>query len=84
MRRAASIQLTGATTIDSDGGLLTGEDLGAEVEVAIGEPRFGWYYDLLAYPADTNPWPMAWDELENPVAVHRRQSAPAVLRARRA
>jgi len=30
------VQLTGATKIDSDGGLLLGEDLGAEIEVAIG------------------------------------------------
>jgi diaminopimelate epimerase len=64
------IQLTGAKTIDSAGGLLTGEDLGAEVEVAIGEPRFGWADIPLAYPADTNPLPMAWDELEQPFAVN--------------
>src|SRR3954469_18780885 len=36
------VQLTGARRIDSDGGLLEGEDLGAEVEVSIREPRFGW------------------------------------------
>src|SRR3954452_8159305 len=33
------VQLTGARTIDSDGGLLTGEALGAEVEVMLPEPR---------------------------------------------
>jgi len=64
------VQLTGARTIDSDGGLLTGEDLGAEVEVAIGEPRFGWDEIPLAYATDTNPLPMAWDELENPIALN--------------
>jgi len=64
------VQLTGATTIDSDGGLLTGEDLGAEVEVAIGEPRFAWDEIPLAYATDTNPLPMAWDGLENPVALN--------------
>jgi diaminopimelate epimerase len=64
------IQLTGARRIDSNGGLLEGEDLGAEVEVSIGEPKFGWDEIPLAYPADTNPLPMAWDELENPFAVN--------------
>ena len=64
------IQLTGAASIESDGGLLHGEDLGAEVEVVIGEPRFGWQDIPLAYPADTNPLPMAWDELEQPIAVN--------------
>jgi diaminopimelate epimerase len=64
------VRLTGARRIDSDGGLLDGEDLGAEVEVAIGEPRFGWDEIPLAFPAETNPLPMAWDELEHPVAVN--------------
>jgi len=64
------IQLTGAKAIDTDGGVLTGEDLGAEVEVVLPEPRFGWEEIPLAYPADTNPLPMAWDELEQPFAVN--------------
>jgi diaminopimelate epimerase len=64
------VQLTGAKRIDSDGGLLEGEDLGEEVEVSIGEPRFAWNEIPLAYPADTNPLPMAWEELENPFAVN--------------
>ena len=64
------VQLTGARRIDSDGGLLEGEDLGAEVEVAIGEPRFGWDDIPLAYPIDTNPLPMAWGELTRPMALN--------------
>ena len=64
------IHLTGVQTIDTDGGLLTGADLGAEVEVAIGEPRFGWDEIPLAYATETNPLPMAWDELENPIALN--------------
>src|SRR3954464_13922087 len=63
------VQLTGARTIDSDGGLLTGEDLGAEVEVAIGEPRFGWDEIPLAYAMDTSALPMAWDGLAQPMAL---------------
>jgi diaminopimelate epimerase len=64
------VQLTGARRIDSAGGLLEGEDLGAEVEVAIGEPRFGWDDIPLAYPIDTNPLPMAWGELVRPMALN--------------
>ena len=62
--------MTGATRIDSDGGLLEGENLGAEVEVAIGEPRFGWDEIPLAYPMDTAALPMAWGTLEKPMAVN--------------
>ncbi len=64
------VQLTGAKRIDSDGGLLEGEDLGAEVEVSLGEPRFGWNEIPLAYPTDTNPLPMAWDALSDPMAIN--------------
>jgi diaminopimelate epimerase len=64
------IQLTGAGTIDTDGGVLSGESFGAEVEVSLPEPRFGWNEIPLAYAMDTNPLPMAWGELENPVAVN--------------
>jgi diaminopimelate epimerase len=64
------VQLTGAKQIDSGGGLLEGEDLGGEVEVSIGEPRFGWDEIPLAYPIDTNPLPMAWGELMRPMALN--------------
>jgi len=64
------VQLTGAKQIDSDGGLLEGEDLGGEIEVSIGEPRFGWDEIPLAYPIDTNPLPMAWGELMRPMALN--------------
>ncbi len=64
------VKLTGARSIDTAGGRLEGEALGDEVEVSIGEPRFGWDEIPLAYPMDTNPLPMAWDALENPVALN--------------
>ena len=64
------VQLTDAKKIDSGGALLEGEQLGAEVEVAMGEPRFGWDEIPLAYPMDTAALPMAWDELEHPFAVN--------------
>jgi len=64
------VQLTGATKIESGGGLLEGEQLGAEVEVAMREPRFGWDEIPLAYPMDTAALPMAWEELEHPMALN--------------
>jgi diaminopimelate epimerase len=64
------VQLTGARRIDTDGGLLEGEDLGTEVEVTLPEPRFGWDEIPLAYPMDTSALPMAWDGLEHPMAVN--------------
>ena len=64
------VQLTGARRIDSDGGLLEGESLGAEVEVALREPRFGWDEIPLAYAMDTAALPLAWGELEHPMALN--------------
>ena len=64
------VQLTGATKIESAGGLLQGELLDAEVEVAMGEPRFDWDRIPLSYPMDTAALPMAWDELEHPMALN--------------
>ena len=64
------VQLTGARRIDSAGGLLQGEDLGAEVEVSIGEPRFTWEEIPLAYAMDTAALPMAWGPLEHPMALN--------------
>jgi len=64
------VQLTGATRIESAGGLLEGETVGMDIEVSLPEPKFGWQDIPLAYAMDTNPLPMAWEELENPVAVN--------------
>jgi diaminopimelate epimerase len=64
------VQLTGARTIDSAGGVLAGQDLGAEVEVTLPEPRFGWDDIPLAYAMDTTALPMAWDGLGQPFAVN--------------
>ncbi|HEV2595322.1 MAG TPA: diaminopimelate epimerase [Sphingomicrobium sp.] len=64
------VKLTGASRIASDGGLLEGQDLGAEVEVVLNEPGFSWDEIPLAYPMDTRALPMAWDELDHPFAVN--------------
>jgi diaminopimelate epimerase len=64
------VQLTGARTIETAGGMLSGETLGEEVEVSLGEPRFGWDEIPLAYPMDTAALPMAWDSLQRAFAVN--------------
>jgi len=64
------VRLTGARTIDTAGGLLEGEALDGEVEVSIGEPRFGWDEIPLAYAMETSALPIAWDRLEQPFAVN--------------
>jgi diaminopimelate epimerase len=60
------VHLTGATRIDSDGGLVEGAQLESEVEVTLGEPRFDWDQIPLAYAMDTMALPMAWGPLEHP------------------
>jgi diaminopimelate epimerase len=64
------VQLTGARRIETGGGLLEGEGFGAEVEVSIREPRFGWDEIPLAYPMDTAALPLAWGELQHPMALN--------------
>jgi diaminopimelate epimerase len=64
------VRLTGARRIDSDGGVLEGETLGAEVEVVLPAPKFGWNEIPLAYPMDTAALPLAWGELEHPMALN--------------
>ena len=64
------IALTGATSIETAGGLIQGSAADrANVEVTLGEPRFGWDEIPLAYPLDTTALPMAWGELEHPIAL---------------
>jgi len=64
------VALTGATTVETAGGLLEGTNLGSEIEVSIGEPRFAWNEIPLAYAMDTSALPLAWDDLEQPFAVN--------------
>jgi diaminopimelate epimerase len=64
------VRLTGAGTIETDGGVLQGSGDGAEVEVSIGEPRLDWDAIPLAYPMDTAKLPLAWDEFAEPMAVN--------------
>ena len=64
------VKLTGAKTIETAGGILHGSAAGDEIEVSLGEPRFGWDEIPLAYAMDTMKLPLAWDELADPMAVN--------------
>ena len=55
------VQLTGARAIETDGGLLEGQALGGEVEVALPRAALRLGGIPLAYAMDTNALPMAWD-----------------------
>jgi len=63
------VALTQAKTIETGGGMVTGTEQDGDVEVTLGEPRFGWEEVPLSYAMPTNPMPMAWGELRNPVAL---------------
>lgn len=64
------VALTGAATIETDGGILDGLVEGGEVEVSMGEPRFDWDAIPLADPMDTTALPLRWGDLEAPMAIN--------------
>ena len=64
------VKLTGATRIETEGGLLDASTCGDEIEVSLGEPRFAWNAIPLAYSMPTAPVPLAWDEYAEPMAVN--------------
>jgi diaminopimelate epimerase len=64
------VALTGAQSIETDGGILTGTASGDEIEIEMGEPRFAWDEVPLAYGMDTSALPLAWDELAHPMALN--------------
>jgi diaminopimelate epimerase len=61
------VKLTGAATIETEGGVLRGSSDGADVEVGLGSPRFEWDAIPLAYPMDTARLPLGWDEFSEPM-----------------
>lgn len=64
------VALTHARTIETGGGPVAGEEVGGDVEVSLGAPSFDWDQVPLTYAMPTNPMPMAWGELEHPVALN--------------
>lgn len=63
------VALTGAETIETDGGIVAGAADGSDITVTLPEPRFDWSDVPLAYPMDTARLPMAWEELGHPMAL---------------
>lgn len=56
--------------LETLGGLIATSPTDAGVSVDMGAPRFEWDAIPLAYAMDTLAMPVAWDELESPVAVN--------------
>jgi diaminopimelate epimerase len=63
------IALTHAKTIQTGGGIVTGAEHSNDIEVSMGEPRFDWSDVPITYAMSTNPMPMAWGELQHPIAL---------------
>ena len=64
------VALTGARRIETAGGIVAGAAAGSEIEVALPPPRFAWDAIPLAFAMDTAALPLAWDELEQPMALN--------------
>jgi diaminopimelate epimerase len=67
--RAASALLGGQHRIETAGGMLDSNACAGGAEVDMGAPRWDWDAVPLAYPMDTGNLPLAWEELEHPVAL---------------
>jgi diaminopimelate epimerase len=63
------VALTGAKTVETGGGLLEGMAFGAEVEVTLPPPLFGWNEIPLNYPMDPASLPLGWGALDHPMAL---------------
>jgi diaminopimelate epimerase len=64
------VALTHAKSIETGGGLVEGPEQGRDVEVTLGEPQFEWDKIPISYAMSTNPLPMGWGELDNPIALN--------------
>lgn len=68
--RAVALLHGEAATIETKGGLLHANPVEGGISVAMGAPRFGWQDIPLSYAMDTAALPLAWENLENPMAVN--------------
>jgi diaminopimelate epimerase len=62
--------LGGDSRVETAGGIIALRAQGDGATVDIGAPRFDWDAIPLAYPVDTSALPVAWEELEAPIAVN--------------
>jgi diaminopimelate epimerase len=56
--------------IETKGGIISGQLSGNAVTVSMGDAKFDWQDIPLAFAMDSGSMPLAWDELENPMAVN--------------
>lgn len=63
------VSLTGATSIETAGGIVEGHPVGVDIEVTLPPPAFEWSDIPLAYPMDTKPMPMTWGGFAAPWAI---------------
>jgi len=68
--RCVALLLGGDTSIETEGGLISGSARDGAAVADMGVPRFDWQDIPLAYAMDTDAMPVAWGPLENPAAVN--------------
>ena len=68
--RCVALLLGGDTSIETEGGLISGSAREGAAVADMGEPRFGWQEIPIAYAMDTDALPVGWGPLENPAAVN--------------
>jgi diaminopimelate epimerase len=68
--RCVARLLGGDSVIETAGGTLRASAADEGARVAMGKPRFGWDEIPLAYPVDTDPLPVAWEELHSGAALN--------------
>lgn len=56
--------------IETKGGVISGQLSGNDVTVSMGDAKFDWQDIPLAFAMDSASLPLAWEELENPMAVN--------------
>jgi diaminopimelate epimerase len=56
--------------IETAGGIISGRLSGNDVTVSMGEAKFDWQDIPLAFAMDSGSLPLAWEDLENPMAVN--------------
>jgi diaminopimelate epimerase len=64
------VALTGATSVETPGGLIEASTAGSEVEVTLPEPKFGWAEIPISYAMDTADLPLGWGPLQHGFAVN--------------
>lgn len=68
--RAVGLLHGAPARIETLAGIVATAPSDSGIAVDMGQPRFDWQAIPLAYAMDTHTLPVAWEELENPIAVN--------------